>query len=369
MTSIGIYHPDLNRGGGSESVTYNIYDALSNQYDVELITGSIPDENRLNNLFGPSLNLEFRLLPWYGKAASKDIQKGYKLRHAISARSLERISSEYDCIISGYNEIPDIENKISYIHHPIYLCQEFPEHRSGRLSNWYDKGCRMVSGYSNLNEETIVTNSQWSSSILDNCKAGDIDVVYPPVDTSSLSNINWENQENGIVAVGRVSSDKRVDEIIDIYSHLNERGMLDKCHIIGRIPSNRYGQKILDRAKKIDSLNIHGEVAQSTLYEILAKNKYGIHARENEHFGMAVAEMVGSGMLPFVHKSGGQVEIVNEIDYLTYTGKTDAVENISEVISDTRLQKKLLAELPECESNFGKKRFDESIKNIVDNHL
>ena len=42
----------------------------------------------------------------------------------------------------------------------------------------------------------------------------------------------------------------------------------------------------------------------------MAQHRYGIHTMENEHFGIGVAEMVRAGCIPFVHDSGGPVEIV-----------------------------------------------------------
>ncbi|MBM2846441.1 MAG: hypothetical protein HW407_1753, partial [Bacteroidetes bacterium] len=44
--------------------------------------------------------------------------------------------------------------------------------------------------------------------------------------------------------------------------------------------------------------------------EELARAKFDIVPAINEHFGMATPEAIASGAIPFVHDSGGQIEIV-----------------------------------------------------------
>jgi len=44
----------------------------------------------------------------------------------------------------------------------------------------------------------------------------------------------------------------------------------------------------------------------------VASHRFGIHTMENEHFGIAPAEFQRAGCIPFVHRSGGPVEIVGE---------------------------------------------------------
>ena len=54
---------------------------------------------------------------------------------------------------------------------------------------------------------------------------------------------------------------------------------------------------------------------------------------KNEHFGIAVAEMMQAGCITFIHDSGGQTEIVN-LRELRYQTKEEAIEKIIQVLKD-----------------------------------
>ena len=49
----------------------------------------------------------------------------------------------------------------------------------------------------------------------------------------------------------------------------------------------------------------------------MASHRYGIHGMREEHFGMAPAEMVRAGVIVWVPRGGGQMEIVGREPALT----------------------------------------------------
>jgi glycosyltransferase involved in cell wall biosynthesis len=63
-----------------------------------------------------------------------------------------------------------------------------------------------------------------------------------------------------------------------------------------------------------------------------------MHAFKDEHFGMAVAEMVRAGCIPFVHNSGGPPEIVGHDSRLIYESEEDAAQKIMQVLGDPAAQ-------------------------------
>jgi glycosyltransferase involved in cell wall biosynthesis len=86
---------------------------------------------------------------------------------------------------------------------------------------------------------------------------------------------------------------------------------------------------------------------------------------EYEHFGIAVAELVAGGTIPFVPNSGGQREIVNQLDDVTYNSVSDAVEKADTVLSDSESQKSIRKSLPNVKKRFGPERFKRAIREIV----
>jgi glycosyltransferase involved in cell wall biosynthesis len=57
-------------------------------------------------------------------------------------------------------------------------------------------------------------------------------------------------------------------------------------------------------------VTLHEDISRGVLAELVARQRYGMHAQIDGDFGMAVAEMLRAGCIPFVHNSGGPPEIV-----------------------------------------------------------
>jgi glycosyltransferase involved in cell wall biosynthesis len=90
---------------------------------------------------------------------------------------------------------------------------------------------------------------------------------------------------------------------------------------------------------------------------------------DEEHFGIAVAEIVKAGAIPFVPNDGGQIEIVKENQNLVYNNKKEAVEKITNILKSPSLQKNLHEEIREHGKNFSEKKFKEEIKKIVEDFI
>ena len=58
----------------------------------------------------------------------------------------------------------------------------------------------------------------------------------------------------------------------------------------------------------------------------MGRSRYGIQAMENEHFGMATAEMTRAGCLVFAHDSGGTPEVLNNEPALLWEDEGEAVQ-------------------------------------------
>jgi glycosyltransferase involved in cell wall biosynthesis len=103
--------------------------------------------------------------------------------------------------------------------------------------------------------------------------------------------------------------------------------------------------------------------------ELLRTHRYGIHVRENEHFGIGVAEMLRAGCLPFVPASGGPVEIVGDNRGLTFDDEQEAMEKIVRVLSSSERQRELLDRLTERKALFSTERFEAEMRGVVDQFM
>jgi glycosyltransferase involved in cell wall biosynthesis len=101
---------------------------------------------------------------------------------------------------------------------------------------------------------------------------------------------------------------------------------------------------------------------------LLAGHRFGINARPNDAFGIAVAEMVKGGWIVFVPNGGGQVEIVNH-PALIYGNEADATQKISAVLASDAEQESLRNHLLRSSHRFSEESFQGRIRQVVKDFL
>ena len=96
---------------------------------------------------------------------------------------------------------------------------------------------------------------------------------------------------------------------------------------------------LLNDLKKIaQDMKIDGSVEflvgqpRDTILQIFSKSKVGLHTMKEEHFGIAIVEMMSAGLVTIAHASGGpQHDIIGnseeQIGYLSQTTE-DFAQNI-----------------------------------------
>jgi hypothetical protein len=102
--------------------------------------------------------------------------------------------------------------------------------------------------------------------------------------------------------------------------------------------------------------------------QMMAGHKYGLSGRENEPFGIAVAEMVKAGCIVFVPNGGGQTEIADH-PALIYESDDDAVRKIETVLVDSSLQASLRTHLAAGARRFSVESFQGQIRQVVEEFL
>ena len=180
--------------------------------------------------------------------------------------------------------------------------------------------------------------------------------MNPPIDTSNLSaDIPWEKREDGFVFVGRIHPCKRIDELIEMLEQVRNNGHDIHFHVIGPRDEDvpQYYEKIESLSAKHDFVTLEGPIYGESLNKMLQQHKYGINGAPGEQFGMAVAEMVHAGMIPFVPNSGGQREIVGEESRVMFNLSDEAVEKISTILSDSNINN-IKESFPDIEEEYGK---------------
>lgn len=363
--------------GGGEAVCVWFMQALVDKYNVTLFTNGDFNISELNEYFGTNLKrADFKVnklnLPWF-------LDKSFTLemtKIAIAMRTIKRQKSNFDLIVSTFGEMDFGWQGIQYIHYPRWSRDFLLQYTDlGRRSSWYrivhylyHKICAYITHFNNdaVRNNLTLVNSEWTGKRFKKTYNAEYIIVYPPIQ-NDFEQIPWDKRENGFVCLSRLSSDKRILDTISIITRLKYKGYNVHLHIIGPTYKDDYVQRIKDKVSNCSYIKLEGKTSREKLCSIISRHKYGIHSARNEHFGIAVAELVLAGCIPFAHDSGGPKEILRNTNLLLFKDKEEAIDKISLVLDNRQLQ--LLSGLRKNSTRFTKQSFQRKILKIITDYL
>lgn len=374
--------------GGGNTVASWILEALKNDYSITLLSWMPVELEEVNRYYGTELSRsEIRIKTFPGLIRRLvDALPGdpwHFQGYCLMMRWCRIIRNRYDLLLSSSNETDFGNRGIQYIHYP-YQKENFRKESSQleptdptlkiltwlriRLQPW-----RIISGFSfdRVKQNLTLTNSHWTSRVINDVYGTDSMVVYPPV-PGDFPPTPWEERKNGFVCIGRLSNEKRYEGIIDALAAVRRKNSDIQLHIIGS-PVD-YDQAFYKHLKnKVSEYSswvfLHEDVSRNELIKLVTANRYGIHGMKDEHFGIAVAEMVRGGCIPFIPDDGGQVEIIGNESRLQYHTFEEAVEKISGVLDSPESQISLRKHLEGCRKALSTERFTSQIREIVQGYL
>jgi glycosyltransferase involved in cell wall biosynthesis len=373
--SVAVLHPNLSKGG-SGAVCMNTLEALQSAYEVTLVTDEHPDLADLNDFFdtavtGVAVRSTDRLgrtLDALSAVASRVTRVGFdRLRTALLTRWFRRRQADHDLVVSTKNEVSLPSAGVQYVHSPKYDRTVVPGivGADNPLQPVYDGLCDRLAGFDPdvVRATTLLANSGWTADIVEDVYGVRPRVVHPPVVTGGYPDVDWADREAGFVMVGRLDPPKNVERAVAVVEALQADHPDVHLHVVGPASHPDYLASLdLDGR---EAVTYEGELGREALVDLVATHRYGLHAKTHEPFGIAVAELVVGGTLPFVGGRGGPREIVGNQDALTFTSTEEAVERISRVLGDPELQAELRAGLPDVEERFGRDRFRETMRATV----
>jgi glycosyltransferase involved in cell wall biosynthesis len=147
---------------------------------------------------------------------------------------------------------------------------------------------------------------------------------------------------------------------------VRQRGHDVGLEIIGDVSDPGYAKVLRDRAKAAGPwVQMHHGISRGELEQRVGNCRFGLHTMRDEHFGIAVAELVRAGCIVFVPGDGGQVEIIGKEPALMFETVDQAVERISAVLENPGLQARLGARLSEQMHAFNEEQFMQQLRDIV----
>jgi glycosyltransferase involved in cell wall biosynthesis len=213
--------------------------------------------------------------------------------------------------------------------------------------------------------------SGWTARVVREVYGIDAEVVYPPVQ-ANFPVVPWEERENGLLCVSRVVPEKTLERAVEIVERVRARGEDVHLRVIGgtqRGSDPKYLKRIRAlQASRREWFILDQDLSRESLIALFGRYRYGLHVRENEQFGIGIAELVRAGCVTFVPCHGGQAEIVASIDDLTFSTNEEAATKITHVVRDSELQLQLREQLRVHGERFSSDSFIRSIREVVSRH-
>ncbi len=323
-------------------------EVLKDAYDVTLLTECEPALAATDRFYGTNLRGANITIIRINRAArllfGLDPDKRSIQPVAYLMRLCRRYRNNYDAVIATGTEEMDLGGPgLNYVHYP-YLAHFWRKYRDSG-AGWI--GClrgqtrpwMLLAGIrlERLKQSTMLANSDWTAGQIEMGYGIRPPTLYPPV-LAPPRVLRWEEREESFVSSGTLHAGKRMDWIIGVLKSVRKRHPGIRLHLVGTRAPGRVGAAYFTGLRKLvdenrDWVELHEDLPRAVLLDLLGRCRFGIHALTGEHFGIAPAEALMAGCIPFVHNSGGQVEIVGRDPRLCYEDE-EAADKISAVLGD-----------------------------------
>ncbi len=373
--NILIYHTLEDVLGGAELVLLHVMNYFLEKPEnrVTIIGFKAPDIDKMESFCGlrfprdriSSIQVE---IPAILKKRPHTLPR---LRTAILQRKTKQIAKNYDLCVSTYNEIDFGRRGIQYIHMPTFVSYDLllkygiakKDSLLGRyafLGGLYLAFSMLLAGNSKkrMEKNMTLTNSHFMKGVIAEEFDIDAEVVYP-----SLLDFNEEcsNDKNTrvsrIACIGRINEDKNTLALVDLYAQIHRRTAALGLMIAGKIGDEEYFNAVKNRTMALNlPVDFKTDLSRTEIESLLKTSLFFINPKYCEHFGIATLEALRAGCLPFVHQSGGSVEIIPAPE-LQYTNAQDLSTKVERLVNDHSLREKLLEQLAEHRKKFSVEQF------------
>ena len=171
-----------------------------------------------------------------------------------------------------------------------------------------------------MGADQIATNSSWTNNHIlqlwmrPKCTK----IVYPPVDTDDLIAKTGDLskiRDNLMISFAQFRPEKDHALQLRVWASVLPTLPSDaKFYLIGSVrdeDDKRIVEALKDLAKRLgidQSVEFKINLPRYELHDIFARAKVAVHTMRNEHFGIAVVELMASGILTIAHNSAGPKE-------------------------------------------------------------
>lgn len=225
----------------------------------------------------------------------------------------------------------------------------------------------------------VVCNSYFTKQFIDKSFGVNSRVIYPPVDTASITP---GSKENIILSVGRFSPQqlhpKKQEVLIEVFKEIYKKYKSWRLVLAGQV--KKEDEKYLRTLRKMTqgvAIKILPNLPIVRLHQLYSKAAFYWHAtgfgedesknpERMEHFGISTVEAQAGGAVPLVVGYGGQKEIVSDDkNGRLYFTKADLYEATRELIEDEGKRQALSLAAVKNSKKFATKVFLQQYEKIL----
>ncbi|MEE7533056.1 glycosyltransferase family 4 protein [Klebsiella huaxiensis] len=287
----------------------------------------------------------------------------------LDVTSHDVILSSSHAVAKGVLTGPD-QLHLSYVHSPIRYAWDL-QHQYLRES-FLNKGIKGTLAKMLLHKMRIwdyrtangvdhfIANSKFIARRIKKVYGRDADVIYPPVDVERFT-LN-ENKENYYFTASRLVPYKRIDLIVEAFSHMPDKKLL----VIG---DGSEMDKIKSKASQ--NIEILGYQPNSVMQEHMKNAKAFVFAAE-EDFGITPVEAQACGTPVIAYGKGGALETVRPLGQTSATGLFFDKQDVTSIVEAVNKFEISISELQpsDCRSNalkFSAQRFKDEMGKYIEN--
>jgi glycosyltransferase involved in cell wall biosynthesis len=364
MARVAVVHNTLDFRGGADAVCVHTCAALATVHDVTLFTVSRASPSAVAAQFDVDLDVRVVSPPAADAiagafaAAAPYVGPQLAARSVLLQRFVRRHAPAFDAAVSTANELALPLRSVQYVHFPQFHLARAADADAGRLNAVWSRLAAPAVGGGDSPRTEFVANSSWTADVFADIYGRRPAVCHPPVDP--IPGEQWEDREDRVVVLGRIAPDKRTRDAIRVVDGLREAGYDVECTVVGSAPAayRGYVSEVRATAAERPYVTVETDVSRARIEGVLGRSRYGLNAKPEEHFGMAVAEYVAAGMLAFAPDDGGQVDVLGGDSRFLFGSVPEAVDRIAAAIDDG-----VTPSLPR--DRFGRERFAAAMRDQV----
>jgi alpha-1,2-mannosyltransferase len=359
-----LVHPRMSVMGGGERVAiHSIKEALREGHEVYLATEKF-DVDGFEDFFGVQglfKDVRMSTYPQFRPVVRKAVLYQRLIYNQLRLRKILSKGPRFDLILNTAevaNQPATTVSSIQYCYFPEY----FSHLESGSARGLWDLYYWPARTFyrERVNRiDCLLAVSDFTRGFVRELWGRDSTTLYPPCPIDLYKNLKGP-KDDLVITVGRISPEKRMNLFLEIAMKLPSV----KFVVIGSVP--RDGESYCQRLKEIAPPNASFVISPlRKVRDLLGRAKLYVHCARNEHFGITIVEAMAAGCVPVVHDSGGPREIVTDEVGYRWSFVEDAVTEISSVIHDEGLRRKLSIGAIARAEEFRPEAFEQGLAKVL----